>query len=394
MRRVFKNARLILGPDEGIRRGWLLVEGEIIKEVSCCMEAGQFPGGVDEVIDCAGDYLSPGLIDLHCHGAMGRDTMEATPDAFTAILNYHAMRGTTLSVLTTVAASLEDIKRVLSTAEAYLPGRDQARLAGIHLEGPYFSPFRRGAHRQEMLRHPTAGETREILSHASVIKRMTLAPEIAGILDLVTELVGKGIAVSAGHSEATEGEAATGFAVGITQVTHLYNCMSSLRSSGGRRFAGLTEAALTTPGILCEVIADGRHLPPTLLRLAWLAKGWEETAIVSDATAGAGLDEGVSFELGGVPCYIEAGGAWTGHGEDRRLAGSTIGMIDGVRTMMELAGIPLDQAVAMATLVPARALGLEKATGSLAGGKRADLLRFSDGWEVQGVWIAGEKLKS
>ena len=152
---------------------------------------------------------------------------------------------------------------------------------------------------------------------------------------------------------------------------------------------GLAEAALTTKAILCEVIADGRHLSPTLLRLVWLAKGWESVALVSDATAGAGLPEGGCFELGGLACQIEKGAAWTGVGEERRLAGSTIGMFDGVRLMVELAGAPLEEAIAMASLVPARALGLEEERGSLALGKRADLLRFSSDWHVGGVWSAG-----
>jgi N-acetylglucosamine-6-phosphate deacetylase len=199
----------------------------------------------------------------------------------------------------------------------------------------------------------------------------------------------RGIAVSAGHSEASEAEALAGFAAGITQATHLYNCMSSLHSEGGMRVTGLAEAALTTEGILCEVIADGRHLSSTLLRLAWFAKGWESVALVSDATAGAGLPEGGCFELGGLPCRIDKGAAWTGAGEQRRLAGSTIGMIDAVRVMVEQAGAPLEEAIAMASLVQAKALGLEKERGSLALGKRADLLRFSSDWQVRGVWSAG-----
>ncbi len=343
----------------------------------------------DEVIDCAGAYLAPGLIDLHCHGAKGRDTMEATAEAFDTILDFHASRGTTLAVLTTVAASLEEMQRVLSAAKLYLKEKADSRLAGIHLEGPYFSPYRRGAHRSEMLRHPTPWETKELLNHAEVILRMTLAPELPGSLQLIQTLVQHGLAASAGHSNATQEEAKGGFESGITQVTHLYNCMSSLHSEGGRRVTGLAEAALTKEGVLCEVIADGCHLSPTLLRLAWLSKGWGGVAIVSDATAGAGLPEGASFELGGLSCQIIGGAAWTGEGSQQRLAGSTIGMIDGVRVMVEQAGVPLEEAIAMASLVPAQALRLDAQRGSLEVGKRADLLLFSPEWQVQGVWSAG-----
>ena len=391
MRKLFKHARMILPPGisgEAILEGSLLVEDGLIRGIFSGEE--RFPEEVcDEEIDCGGDYLAPGLIDLHCHGAMGRDTMEASPEAFETILNFHATRGATLVVLTTVAASLEEMQSVLRAAKAFRQNRPSSQLAGIHLEGPYFSPHRRGAHRPEMLRHPSQAETEALLEHAEVIAKMTLAPELPGALTLIAELMSRGIAVSAGHSQASEAEALAGFAAGITQATHLYNCMSSLHSEGGMRMTGLAEAALTTKGILCEVIADGRHLSSTLLRLAWLAKGWESVALVSDATAGAGLPEGGCFELGGLACQIEKGATWTGVGEERRLAGSTIGMIDGVRVMVEQAGAPLEEALAMASLVPARALGLEKERGSLALGMRADLLRFASDWQVGGVWSAG-----
>lgn len=391
MRKLFKNALLILPPEAqggAIVEGSLLMEDGLIRQVSS--PSGLDPeGACEEVIDCCGDYLAPGLIDLHCHGALGRDAMEATPEAFDTILDFHATRGTTLAVLTTVAATLEEMERVLVAAQTYRRERSHSRLAGIHLEGPYFSPSRRGAHRPEMLRHPTPCETEQLMRHAGVISRMTLAPELSGTLELIGVLVKHGIAVSAGHSAATEAEAKEGFLAGITQATHLYNCMSSLRSEGGNRVTGLAEAALTTPGVLCELIADGCHLSPTLLRLAWLAKGWEETLLVSDATAGAGLPEGSAFELGGLSCHIKHGSAWTGEGENRRLAGSTIGMIDGVKVMVEQVGVSLGEAVAMASLVPARALGLEKERGSLEEGKRADILRFTADWQVGGVWSAG-----
>jgi N-acetylglucosamine-6-phosphate deacetylase len=391
VRILFKNARLILPPRAqggGIVFGSLLVEKGFIRQINTTL-GPESEGSCDEVIDCGEDYLAPGFIDLHCHGALGRDTMEASAEAFETILNFHATRGTTLVMLTTVAASLEEMERVLVAAETYQQKSPSSQLAGIHLEGPYFSPHRRGAHRTEMLRHPTPQESGQLLRHAEVIYRMTLAPELPGSLALIQELVCHDIAVSAGHSNATEAEALAGFAAGITQATHLYNCMSSLQSEGGSRLTGLAEAALTTKGILCELIADGRHLSSTLLRLAWLAKGWDSVALVSDATAGAGLPEGSVFELGGLPCRIEQRSAWTGEGAERRLAGSTIGMIDGVRVMVEQAGVPLEEGVAMASLAPARALGLEEERGSLAVGKRADLLRFSSDWQVEGVWSAG-----
>jgi N-acetylglucosamine-6-phosphate deacetylase len=204
----------------------------------------------------------------------------------------------------------------------------------------------------------------------------------------VRRLVDHGITVSAGHSDATREEAASGFRSGITQVTHLHNAMSSLRK--GRM--GLAEEALATPDILCELIADGVHVPMELLRDAWSAKGWEKIALVSDASAGAGLKEGDTFLLGGIACRIHGGAAWT-ESPARTLAGSTAGLITGIRTMTGI-GVPLAEAVAMATIVPARSLELDGVIGSLGIGKRADLLRLSPHLCLRSVWIGGVQTPS
>jgi N-acetylglucosamine-6-phosphate deacetylase len=388
MKCLFFNARLILPRPERIVMGWLLVDEGVITSIG--FHEDELPDCAS-MIDCGGDFIAPGLVDIHCHGALGRDAMEATPEAFDTILRYHASRGTTSTVLTTVASSLAEMLAVMECAKVYGEGERNSfsRLAGIHLEGPYFSPYRRGAHRMEMLRHPSREETSLLLNHASVIRRMTLAPEIPGVADLVRKLVSNGIAASAGHSNATDEEALAGFRSGITQVTHLHNAMSSLRKTGGNPRRGLVEVALETSGVVCELIADGVHVAPELLHEAWLTKGWEEIALVSDATAGAGLGEGESFDLGGLPCYVKNGAAWTGEGSDRCLAGSTSTLFEGVRTMVALVGVPLEEAVAMATLVPAKALGLDQELGSLASGKTANLIRFNDRWQLKGVWIGG-----
>jgi len=391
MKSLFTNARIILPPGDGVTYGSVLVEGGKIIRVNL-LEDEISSIDPDHLIDCAGDYLAPGLIDIHCHGAMGCDAMEARPEAFDTILRHHASHGTTTTVLTTVAASLAEMLAVLKCAEVYRAGQGGygSLLAGIHLEGPYFSPRRRGAHRVEMLRDPSREETSRLLNYASVIRRMTLAPELPGALDLVRELNRNGIAPSAGHSDATEEESRVGFKAGITQVTHLHNAMSSLRKTAPTPRRGLAEAALETPGVVCELIADGMHVPVELLREAWMAKGWREITLVSDATAGAGLGEGKCFEFGGLACRVQETAAWTGEGHARCLAGSTSPLFDGIRTMAVEVGVPLEEAVAMATLVPAIALGLEQEIGSLFPGKAANLIRFNDHWEIKEVWMQGK----
>ena len=392
-KRFFTNARMILPDQRGSILGSLVVEDGMITEIrSGLLTIGLPVADLAGVIDCHGDYLFPGLIDLHCHGAVGHDAMEATPTAFDRILRHHLSHGTTLTVLSTVSAPLEGILSVLMAAEQYITSTSDGFLAGIHLEGPYFARSRSGAHLMSSLREPSDQETRALLKHREIIKRITIAPEIPGACELILELKKHGITISAGHSEASDSEAKTGFDLGVTQVTHLYNCMSSQRSHLGTRTTGLAEAALTRRGVLCELIADGVHLPPTLLRLAWMAKGWEELVLVSDATAGAGMGEGALFDLGGIPCRIANDAAWTGTGSGRRLAGSTACLLDGVRFMVECVGIPLEEAVAMATLVPAKALGIERERGSIDRGKRADLVRVSPAWQVNGVWSSGLKV--
>jgi N-acetylglucosamine-6-phosphate deacetylase len=387
---LLSNAQLILDPSRGVVPGWLLLRDGVIKELG---SLGDEPAAEVTVIDCSGDFIAPGLVDIHLHGAVGRDAMEASEQAFGAILGAHARYGTTTAVLTTVAASLPEMIDVLQMTESWPGARGVARLAGIHLEGPWFSPRRRGAHDPAQLRDPRESEISAILEHASVIRRVTLAPELPGAYDAIRTFREAGIAVSAGHSDATEREARAGFKAGITQATHLHNAMSSLRKTDPPR-RGLAEAALENQGMICELIADGMHVPPDLLRETLKAKGWENLALVSDATAGCGLPEGSGFRLGDLDCVVQGKAAWTGEGIGHCLAGSTAPLFTGIRTMMEQAGATISEAVAMATLVPSRALGTESEVGSLEIGKQADLIRFTPNWEIKGVWIGGEDVKA
>jgi N-acetylglucosamine-6-phosphate deacetylase len=387
---LLHNALLVLDPSRGVVPGWLLLRDGVIKDLG---SLGDEPAAEVTVINCGGDFIAPGLVDIHCHGAIGRDAMEASEEAFGAILGAHARCGTTTAVLTTVAAALPEMLAVLCMAKSWPGGRGMARLGGIHLEGPWFSPRRRGAHDPSQLRDPRQSEISTLLEHTQVIRRVTLAPELPGAYDAIRTFREAGIRVSAGHSDATEEEALAGFAAGITQVTHLHNAMSSLGKTDPPR-RGLAEAALDEKGILCELIADGIHVPPGLLREALETKGWEHLAFVSDATAGCGLAEGSGFRLGDLDCVVQGKAAWTGEGIGRCLAGSTAPLFGGIRTMVEQAGATISEAVAMASLVPARSLGMEKELGSLQIGKEADLIRFTPNWEIKGVWIGGEDVKA
>lgn len=341
----------------------------------------------DDAVDLRGNYIAPGFVDLHVHGGAGRDSMEASPEAFRAICGFHASGGTTSMLLTTATAPLGDIGRVLDVARSLVGTLPQ--LAGVHVEGPFISREKPGAQRREFIRDIYADGTQLLLEHADVIKRVTIAPEIPGAPQLITALSGRGIAVSGGHSDAWDDEARLAFEAGMRHVTHTFNCMSSARRRGRERVAGLLEFSLGEPEITCELIADGHHVSPTLMKMLYRAKGASGICLVTDATAGAGLPDGTPFELAGHKCIVESGVCLLA--DRSALAGSAARMIDLVRTMVWSVGVPLHEAIAMASATPARTLGTED-RGVLSAGTRADFVFLSPALEVLQTFVAGAEV--
>lgn len=369
---IFTNGRLVF-PDRVADGLALRVADGRIAEIAPRVE----PESDEETVDLAGHLLAPGFIDLHVHGAVGRDTMEGTAEAFRAICAHHRAGGTTSLCLTTVTAPLEEIAQVVFAIGAAMATIPQLR--GAHVEGPFIAREKRGAQNEEFIVEPTPERVAQLLENAEAIRRVTLAPELAGAPQLIARLTSRGIASSGGHSVAWDDEAQRAFAAGMRQVTHTFNCMSGTRRRDGERTAGLLEYALSEPEIFCELIADGRHVSPTLMRMLYQAKGSGKICLVTDATAGAGLPEGAHFSLGGQDCVVRAGACWLANGA--ALAGSAARMIDVVRQMVEQVRVPVYEAVRMATETPARAMSwLTK--GVLAEGKDADLIVLSPALEV------------
>ena len=377
---IFSNARLIF--PEGIRDGQeLAVENGKIAEIR--------QRSVAESTDLGGNYLAPGFIDLHMHGALGRDTMEGTPEAFRTICDYHASGGTTSMLLTTVTAPIAEIVEVLRAVR--VARNDLKQIAGVHVEGPFISKNRAGAQRAEFIRDPEQDLVDQFLEFADIIKIVTLAPELPGALALIDRLRMHKIIASGGHSDASDLEARAGFEYGMAQVTHTFNAMSSARRRGIYREAGLLEFALSQPEIICELIADGHHVSPTLMKMLYRAKGPQGICLVTDATAGAGLTAGKEFSLGGRSCVVDDGVCLLA---DRTgLAGSSSRMIDLVRVMVSQVGVPLHEAVAMASTNPARALGLTS-KGKLEAGADANFVVLSPQLEVRQTFLAGEQVFS
>jgi N-acetylglucosamine-6-phosphate deacetylase len=378
---IFRNARLIF-PD-GIRDGLELVvrDGKIAELRKRTDSRGK------EVVDLDGNYLAPGFVDLHVHGAVGRDTMEASMDAFRAICDYHASGGTTSLLLTTATAPIDTIADVVKAIRDCRSSIQQ--IAGAHVEGPFISKAKPGAQRVEFIQDPTPQRFAPLLEYSDVIKRMTLAPELPGALDLIDQLVKREVDVSGGHSDAWDEQARAAFEHGMRSVTHTFNCMSSARRDGIYRKAGLLELALSEPEILCELIADGHHVSATLMKMLYRAKGAYGTCLVTDATAGAGLPAGSRFSLFGRECIVENGVCLLA--DRSALAGSAARMIDLVRTLVQDAGVQLSEAITMATKTPARAIGL-KTKGSLEIDADADFAILSRDLEVLRTFVRGDEV--
>jgi len=339
-----------------------------------------------DAIDLSGNFLAPGFVDLHVHGALGRDTMEMSLESFRAICDYHGRGGTTSLLLTTLTAEIKQIVSVLARVREY---RSQIPLiAGAHVEGPFISPRKVGAQNPEFICEPTPELTDQLLAYADVIKRTTLAPEIKGALPLIERFASAGISISGGHSNAWDEEARAAFGCGMRSATHTFNCMSSAQRRGIYRVGGLLEFALAEPGVNCELIADGHHVSPTLMKMAYRAKGAAGISLVTDATAGAGLPNGTPFELGGKKCVVKNGVCLLA--DESAIAGSVALMIDLVRTMVRDVGVSLPEAVAMASRNPARQIGLKR-KGEIAIGNDADLVVFSAEFEVKRTFVAGEQ---
>jgi N-acetylglucosamine-6-phosphate deacetylase len=335
-----------------------------------------------DAIDLCGNYLAPGFVDIHVHGARGHDTMDGTAKSFRIICDFHLRGGTSSLLLTTATAAFDRIISVVeSVKEAHRP-----QIAGVHVEGPFISPEIAGAQNPRFICEPTKEAVRQLLQRRDVIRRVTIAPEINGARAAISDFAAAGMSVSGGHSDAWEEEARAAFERGMRSVTHTFNCMSSARRRGIHRVAGLLEFALSEPEISCELIADGHHVSPTLMKMLYRAKGAEKIVLVTDATAGAGLPDGTSFELGGRECVVEHGACLLA--DKSALAGSAATMIELVRTMVTDVGVPLHAAVAMASRNPAREIGLT-GKGEIAVGNDADVVVLTPELQIEQVFVAG-----
>ncbi len=325
-------------------------------------------------------FLLPGLFDSHIHGALGHDTMDASPEAIDAIGRYLLAQGTTAWMPTTVTASPEAIQQALRNLEHYVPAADAARAIGCFVEGPYLTVEHRGAHPTEYLRELSSVEFAELLA-SGPMKALAVAPEKPGALSFIRQAVQQGVHISLAHSSASYEAAAAAIESGADAAVHTYCGMSPMH----HRSPNLLGAALTRDDVYAELIADGIHVSKPAMDILLRCKPADKVILVSDAIAASGLADG-DYVLGVEAVQVKDGIPRT---ESGSLAGSTTTLLAEVRRLIcELGREPL-AVVHMASLNPSRRFGLEQEIGSIRYGKRADFLVVDRAYGLQAVWKDG-----
>ncbi|GAB3925975.1 hypothetical protein GCM10027613_39610 [Microlunatus endophyticus] len=361
---TFTGARMVL-PDR-LQQGWLTIDGDRIVALGPGTPPG--PGGTH--IDLGGRYLAPGLVDIHCHGADGAVVYSGSDDDLARVTTSHLRRGTT-SMLASVATTPVDrmIDAASTIGSATRAGR-LPNLAGVHLEGPFLSPVRRGAQLESALAAPDPSLTGRLLNAAGEIPiMMTIAPELEGAVMIIEQYASR-CRFAIGHTDATFEQTMAAVGAGVRHVTHLFNGMIPL----GHRSPGPITAALTDPRLSYELIADGHHIATPVLRLAAAVEGGRRAVLVTDASIAAGLGDGHYAFSGREVDVIDGVVRRSGTGS---LSGSTVFLIDCVRTMITRVGVGVADGFRMASQTPAAAAGLAD-RGSLAVGNRADLLVLTE----------------
>jgi N-acetylglucosamine-6-phosphate deacetylase len=387
------HAGRILTPDEEINDAIILVEGSRIAAIGHRDEIRVPPDAVDYV--AAEMTVVPGFVDVHIHGAGGHDVMEATAPALDRITATVARHGTTSLVATTVTApvdetcrSLEGIARYIRSHEQLKETEENGRLAaefvGIHLEGPFISHARRGVHPPDSIARPSVEILQKFLDAADgLVKIVTIAPEIAGARELIEYVVAAKIVAAIGHTDADYDQARAAIQAGARHTVHMFNAMRPFT----HRDPGVVGAILTDPEVTAEVIADGVHVAGPTIQVLLGCKGFDAVLLASDGIAATGMPDG-NYRLGNFEVTVRDGVARNSEG---KLAGSTLTLDRALRYVVSL-GVPLKDAVRMATVLPARRLGLAGKKGIIAVGADADLVALTPDLRVAGVMTRGAGL--
>lgn len=373
------SAGTILAADRDLTPGFVVLKNGRVVRVA----GGPPPPGEDDVLAYPDGTLIPGLIDMQVNGGAGVDCLRSGPADYDVLGRYLAATGVTAYLPTIMSAPLEEMRRAVAVASAARSRRGPLpAILGVHLEGPYLNPLRRGAHRAQDLRHPAVGEMEETARQAEgALRVVTLAPELEGAEAVVRWLVAHGVLVSIGHTDAGYDEIQAAARWGARMVTHVFNAMRGIH----HREPGAAGGALLVPSLVVSVIADFIHTHPAILALIARVAGTGRIALVSDSMSAAGMERG-TFTLGPQTVEVRNG---VPRLSDGTLAGSVLQMFRAVRNFADAAGVSLRDAVQAASLVPARLLGLSR-KGRIVEGGDADLVVLDRDGRVALTCAGGE----
>jgi len=382
-----RNGRLIT-PFRFFPNGSVLVKDGLIAEVA---DHPLDVSGAD-ILDAGGRYISPGFIDIHVHGGGGHDFMDNTVEAFLEIAKTHAGFGTTALYPTTLTGPADDMIRTLETYDKAAPlNVSGAQFMGMHLEGPYFAMNQRGAQDPRWIRDPDPAEYEFIASKSDSIRRWSAAPELKGAIPFARYIKSKGILPSLAHTDAVYEEVVEAFENGYTLATHLYSGMSGVTRRNAYRYAGVIESAYIIDEMDVEIIADGIHLPAPLLKLVYKIKGPDRIALITDSMRAAGMPPGESV-IGnkdtGLKVIVEDGVSKLP--DKSAFAGSVATADRLVRTMIQMAGVSLTDAIRMMTHTPATIMNISDRKGSLTIGKDADIVIFDEDISIYTTMVMGK----
>ena len=374
----------VFTPHGWVENGSVLIDGTRIKAV---LNHSKVADGVEKVIDAKGDYVLPGGVDIHVHGGGGRDFMECTEEAFVAAVEAHRKHGTTSIFPTLSSSTVPMIQEALATCDKLVED-PMSGVLGLHLEGPYFNPKMAGGQLPENIKVPTPEEYKPLVENSHSLRRWDAAPELPGTAEFGDYLRSNGVVVSLGHTAATPDEVEEGYKHGFNHATHFYNAMTGNHKEGVYKHAGVIEEVYLNDGITVEMIADGIHVPPTILKLIHKQKGVERTALITDALACAASDSKVAFD----PRVIIEDGVCK-LADRSAIAGSIATMDRLARTAVQKAGIPLEDVARMVSETPSRIMGVYDRKGSLEHGKDADIMMFDKDLNLTGVVQMGREVE-
>jgi N-acetylglucosamine-6-phosphate deacetylase len=378
------HAGRVLTPTAEITNAGILIREGVIEELGL-REGMRLPAGAQE-ISATGKTAIPGFVDVHIHGAGGRDVMEGSSDALASVTKTVARHGTTSMVATTVTASPDDTIRSVEGIAHYISQQREtddtrAEVLGIHFEGPFLSPARRGVHPPEWLKLPSSEMLEKLLQAAAGNAQiLTIAPELLGAMPCIDAARNAGMVVAMGHTDATYEQARAAIAHGVHHAVHVYNAMRPF----SHRDSGVIGAVLTSPEVSAELIADGVHVEETAMKVLLQAKGPAHMILISDGISATGMPDG-KYILGKLEVTVSGGICRNSEG---KLAGSTLTLDRALRNIVAL-GVPLADAVRMLTLNPASLLGIEFKKGTLRVGADADVLLLDEGLQLTNVWVRG-----